>query len=181
MGEPPFSGTATIGVAASASSGVHQVAFAATGDDPSTNNTVLRVEVLQATTTTPQASTTMPQSSNQASNGTSTIIQTSTVASTSTVPGTYKYPPSNYDGTILLVLVAIIAIITAYLIMRSEMMSTKLIIIGIALILVGTAVWLYGDYSGGLYAYIWSGVAAILIGTVVWIIGDYRMMAAHKK
>lgn len=50
--------------------------------------------------------------------------------------------------------------------------SMYLIIIGVILILLGTATWVYGDSKYN-YTYIWSGVAAILIGTVVWIIGDY--------
>lgn len=52
-------------------------------------------------------------------------------------------------------------------------MSTKMIVIGVALILIGTAVWLYGDYGAG-PQYIWPGVIAILVGTAIWVFGDYK-------
>ena len=50
--------------------------------------------------------------------------------------------------------------------------SVKLIWIGVALIIIFTIIWLYGDYYGGLF-YIWLGVAGIVAGTIVWLVGDY--------
>lgn len=47
-----------------------------------------------------------------------------------------------------------------------------LIIVGVAMILIGTILWLYADYSGSTRPLMWSGASLVLIGMLVWIYGD---------
>ena len=52
-------------------------------------------------------------------------------------------------------------------------MASIVLYLGIALVILGTIVWLYGDYGGG-PQYVWPGVVAILLGTLIWAYDDYR-------
>ena len=153
----PFSGYVTISIAPSLSAGSYQLVFMATGDDPSTSNATLTVNV--------------PQASNNTGTQPSTTIA---AAPTTTSYYTDQYKTGNSANTnMLIAFVVIVLILSTYSIMRWKPMSTKMIVIGVALILIGTAVWLYGDYGAG-PQYIWPGVIAIILGTAIWVFGDYR-------
>ncbi len=58
--------------------------------------------------------------------------------------------------------------------MKIRTTYSKFVIVGVVLILLGTAVWLYGDYSGGNFTLAWLGVIAILLGIAVWLFGDHK-------
>jgi len=150
-GEPPFSGVLTVITSQTTTTGsrIYTVILAATGDDPSQQNAVLNVNV-----------------ASPSSAGSSTVATTATQ---------YPYPTSGIGiGAVAGVLIAIIALATAYLMFVWKSMLTRLVFMGTAMILIGTVVWLYGDYAGGLFSYIYGGVAAILIGTSVWFYGDIK-------
>lgn len=56
---------------------------------------------------------------------------------------------------------------------KSMEVSTLLDIAGIILLIVGTIIWILGDYYyAGNLIYIWSGVGIMALGTVIWIIGN---------
>ena len=61
-----------------------------------------------------------------------------------------------------------------------KLTSTRLVILGVLLILVGTTIWLYGDFGAGV-SYVWSGVVGILLGTVIWLYGDFLAGAFKTK
>ncbi len=185
-GDPTYSGYLIISASSTATQGSHDLVLQATGDDPSTSNTTIVVNVVKMLITT----------TNQ-TNATTTAVASS-VATTSVPPATtttaqntgggqnngYTTTASNQAGGLALELgawILLILIIAAFCLMKMNGLSTKLDIIGIALILIGTGVWLYGDYSGGLMTYIWAGVAAILLGTLVWIIGNWKAGAFVMK
>jgi hypothetical protein len=138
----------------STGSNVYKIILAATGDDPSQVNAVLNVSVGGA------------------------YVPTTTTAApgqTTTVSGGTYYPTSGSGMMIAsTVLMLLIAAITIYLAITWKTMLARLAIIGTGLILIGTVAWIYGDYAGGLMAYVWGGVAAIAVGTLVWIYGDVK-------
>jgi hypothetical protein len=167
-GDPPFSGILTITASASAAPGPYTVTLAATGDDPSTSdaNLALNVAGMGANSTTAPTTT--------VSGATTSIAQSTTIAVTSTV----AYPPTGYSysgmNMLFFALIAVVIIGMIYMVATKKAPDTRLIIVGVALILLGIVVWLYGDYNGGIMSYIWGGVIAILVGTVIWLYGDHK-------
>lgn len=179
----PFSGYLTIQVAASTAPGQYPLVFMATGDDPTTQNATLIVNVPSPTTVPAMNHTSNSMTSNGMSN---TVVQTagSTALPQSSVVSTVYYQTSGSSNSwsssssgsnafVLEVFLALVVILTLYSLIRWKMMTTRLIVIGVALILIGTAVWLYGDYGAG-PQYIWPGVIGIGIGTVLWIYADWK-------
>ncbi|MDE1825595.1 MAG: hypothetical protein KGH61_04410 [Candidatus Micrarchaeota archaeon] len=176
-GDPPYSGTLSVSLGSGVSAGKYSIVAMATGDDPSSGNATLTLNVAAAQTTVQQ--TTTVQAANGA-NGTTTAQPKTTIIPTpaQSVNGT-AYPTVSYQpapgsglGLIAGALIIIILIVTGYLVAARKAMPVRLTLIGVALILIGIVAWLYGDYSGGNLAYIWGGVAAIVIGTLVWIYAD---------
>ncbi|MDE1868555.1 MAG: hypothetical protein KGH60_01140 [Candidatus Micrarchaeota archaeon] len=176
-GDPPYSGTLTITASLaqpSATPGTYHVILAATGDDPSSSNSTVMLTVTAPTTTTVPAS---GSGSNTTATTTPTTSVPATVATTSInyysgggTSGSTPYGLGNY--TMLIISIVIIVIIGGIFMAMMKPMPTKLIILGVILILIGIAVWLYGDYNGGLMSYIWGGVGLIVVGTIVWLAGD---------
>ncbi len=147
-GDPPFSGSLSVHAAASASAGTYSVVLAATGDDPSSSNATLTVSVAKS-----------PSQQNSNSSGTSQpIYQANTPI--------LANPLVVWGVVLLIVILAIIGLLAW------RALPTKLIVVGVALILVGTWLWIYGDY-GAMSDYAWVGAAAILIGTLVWVYADF--------
>ncbi len=164
MGDPPFSGTLTILTSPSAAAGSYQIILTATGDDPSTANATIYVTLASQSTTS------------TAGTGQSTAASTS-VAST----GGYGNGSSPYGGASgtqtaeFAVAIIVILIIAGYLMVKMSSMGGKLIVLGIALILLGIVVWLYADFVAyGNMAYLWGGVIAILLGTIIWTYADWK-------
>ncbi len=172
QGDPPYSGTLLITALPSAQKGKYQAVFGAIGDDPSTNSAVLNITIGQ--TSSIQPVTTL---NTTASNTIAKTTATTTIASTkSSGSGSSGYVSSGYGiGSygLIIAFIIVIALISAYLVYKMKRASTRAIVIGVALIIIGISVWLYGDYNGGIMLYIWSGVVSILIGTAIWIYGDY--------
>jgi hypothetical protein len=174
-GDPTFSGTLHISVAQSTTPGNYYIVLAATGDVPSVNNATISVDVTgqyvqpstsAAASNTPQAQTTTPQ-------------QTTTAVSVSKGinPGGAVTNPVATGATSSLPLAVVIILILAGGLLTSMKIRTtysKFVIVGVVLILLGTAVWLYGDYSGGNFTLAWLGVIAILLGIAVWLFGDHK-------
>ena len=168
MGDPPFSGRLTLSVSQNATIGASSVLLAATGDDPSATNATLTVLV---------------EASGNSSAGTTTAIMAHNFTSNSTIGhnGTTQQitEPRPAVGNAfgiapLAAAIAVVVIIAGSLGIMIKTASGRLILAGVALILVGTEIWIYGDYNGGLMQYIWTGVGMILIGTVIWLVGDYK-------
>ncbi len=209
-GDPPYSGTLHINASATAPPGTYTLVLAATGDDPSASNATLSIKLAPAPSVTtsvapgPSANSTLRPSttassttaytttvSSQPSNSTlrpSTTAYTTTVSSQPSNGAAWNNPPIKTqpaygigNAGILALYALIVLALSAFAITRMRYMATKLIIVGVALILLGIGVWLYGDYSGGLMGYIWSGVALLLIGTAVWLYGDYSGGAFRKR
>ncbi len=158
-GDPTYSGTMSITVGSSATAGTYPITLQATGDDPSASNATVMLTV----------------TSQSAASNSSTAA--TTAASTSI--NYYGSGGASYSSSSTLLYMLIIGIIIVIIGMVIAMAMKKspisrLIILGVALILIGVIVWLYGDYSGGNYAFIWSGVALIIIGIIVWLIGDRK-------
>ena len=177
--DPPYSGTLNLKASSSAVNGTYPAVIAAEGDDPSTSNVTLYITVGKVAITT-----TVP--ANSAGSASSTVPATVPVTTTA-VSVNYGHSPGgspkaySMGGYGLAVFIIIVLIIAAYLVYIMKAGSTKAIIVGVALILIGVAVWIYGDYNGGLMSYIWTGVAAILLGTLIWILGDYAAGAFSSK
>jgi hypothetical protein len=180
-GDPPFSGTMMVRLAQYVTSGSYSIILRTSGDDPSPNATfVVNVPqngtargAVQQTT----ALTTVIQNSSANSTATAPATTVSAVSSTAyTVNpgGTITYSNSSSNAYGLMAAVVVILIVCSYLAIRMNYMSAKLIWTGVALILIGVVVWLYGDYNGGLMPYIWGGVAAIIVGTAIWLVGDQK-------
>ncbi len=142
-GDPPFTGLLTVITSTTTGSRVYSVKLAATGDDPSLVNAVLNVSVT----------------------GTQVAGATTTVAQ-------QYYPNGSGLMVASLVLIILIAIAVGYLAVKMKTILARLALIGAGLILIGTVVWIYGDYAGGSMAYVWGGVAAIAVGTLAWVYGD---------
>ena len=169
-GDPPYGGNMTVSVSSSTAPGNYTALLQATGDDPSANRTAVRIRIYAPS----QAAT--PPSGAASTTGTSSA---GNPLSTNVVP-----PPVSYSTTspvALIAAVVVILLVAGYLVAAMRSTPARLDIIGIALILIGVVVWLYGDYNGGLMQYIWGGVAAILLGTMIWIIGDYIAGAFRRR
>jgi hypothetical protein len=176
-GDPPYSGTMTIQTSSTTAAGSYTITLTATGDDPSTSDANFALTVSSAQQTT--AATTAPTTAGQNQTTIPTTVPQTTLPST-TVPS-YTTISQNYYGSSAGSLplessAAIVVIILAalYGLFVWKSMLTRLVVIGTALILIGTVAWLYGDYAGGLQGYIWGGFAAILVGTAAWVYGDMR-------
>jgi hypothetical protein len=148
-GDPPFNGTLTVQLTQYAAAGTYTAVLSATGDDPTTSNTTLTIVVSSsAPTVTASLNTTSPHTSyGSSSNG-------------------YELP----FGAAIFVIIIIGGILAA----TRKTTPGRLILLGVILILIGMAVWLYGDYSGGNFSFIWGGVALIVIGILVWLAGDFK-------
>ncbi len=169
-GDPTFSGYLTISAASNATLGPQKIVLQATGDDPSSQNATLMLNILKVlinttTTTTGSGSTTTPP--------------TTSTPYTSGGNGQsgYNAPPvaQGYGlKTELEAAIVVILLITAFLLFKMKSFVTRLGIIGIALILIGTFAWLYGDFAGGLFNYIYAGIVAEILGIIIWIAGDAK-------
>ena len=147
---PTFYGLITLTTSASTSNGIYSVVLDATGDDPSVSNATLTVIVghVQNATATPTTSVAAPPAKHNA----------------------------NSIGTNLILMVlgiGVVLVAMALSMIKKKAPSSRLILLGVALIAIGVIVWLYGDYSGGVFTYIWSGVALIVFGAAVWLVGDH--------
>ncbi|MDE1825520.1 MAG: hypothetical protein KGH61_05045 [Candidatus Micrarchaeota archaeon] len=67
----------------------------------------------------------------------------------------------------------------AYVTTKTKHLSILFIIIGVAVILLGTEFWLYGSYSNG--ALVWLGIIMIIAGNIVWLVGDSRGGALNEQ
>jgi hypothetical protein len=147
QGDPPFSGALSILTSHSTAPGNYTLTLAATGDDPSIANVTVRFSVVSAGP-----------------------------APTTTVSQGYGLYPSLGSGLALelYAAAAVIALAAALFMVKMKSAFARLVVLGVVLILEGIAVWLYGDYAGGLAAYIWGGFAAIALGIIIWLAGDYK-------
>lgn len=172
---PTYTGVLTINVAQSAPKGTYQIILNATGDDPSSNVTTLTLIV--------------------AAPGNTTTIQnvTKVSATTTAVPivqATTSVPPANTvasefygltEAQALLLLGIIASIVAAGILMFVfKRGPARLDVWGVALIVIGTIIWLYGDFMYGNTTYIWTGVGVLLLGVLIWLVGD-GMGGAFKK
>ncbi len=166
--DPPFSGNISIVVSPSAPKGSYQVIINATGDDPSVSNATLTLTVASPNST---STTAMP--SNLTKTTSAPTVQTTIAPTTAPYKQQKGYAVSALVAELLagIILPLIAAIVLTFVFKGAP---TRLAIWGIALIIIGTVLWLYGDYSGFNLAYVWSGVAALVIGTIVWIAGDVK-------
>lgn len=174
-GDPPFSGTMSIKAASSAALGNYTIVLQATGDDPSTNNATFQVTLLAPAAST--ITTTVANSSNvtKSISVMTTLLPTTVAPVTSISTGTQSYytqtGASAYASYVVIILAIIAAIIGMFL-WKSG--TTRLAVIGTALIVIGITVWLYGDYSGGAAQYIAAGLIAIIVGALAWLYGDIK-------
>ncbi len=90
--------------------------------------------------------------------------------------GASNVPPLLAIGGIF----AIILLVSAYLMIEIRHISIVLIILGIALLLIGTDIWLYGDLYN-IVAYELGGVIVLLVGNITWILGDYMGGAFDER
>ena len=160
-GDPPFAGVLTVTLSSSAAAGSYSIALTATGDDPSSQDAVLMLNVLAA-------------SGNSATNATGGMpYNVSQQASQTTAAPVYTQQSGPDFSVYLIAMIAIIigGILAAT---KRQAIDARLIIAGVVLILIGTVLWLYGDFSGGNFTYIWGGVALILVGTATWLYGDHK-------
>jgi hypothetical protein len=173
---PTYTGVLTINVAQSAPKGTYQIILNATGDDPSTNVTILTLTVAA-----PGNTTTIQN-----------VIKTNATTTTATtVPTTTApLPPSNTlasgfygltEAQALLLFGIIASIVAAGILMFVfKGGPARLAVWGVVLIIIGTIIWLYGDFMYGNTTYIWTGVGVLLLGVLVWLVGD-GMGGAFKK
>ncbi|MCL5117311.1 MAG: hypothetical protein M1124_00590 [Candidatus Marsarchaeota archaeon] len=166
-GDPTFSGVLTIISAPTTPPGQYILSFQATGDDPSVNNSTIILNVASSTHATSASITSQSQ------------IPNSSVSSSSVTPPVYaaNYSVINY---ILYALILITLIVNIYFVAIMKYFNAKLIFVSTALILLGSLVWLYGDFNGGFYSYVSAGFAAIIIGTLLWLYADYKGGAFKK-
>ncbi len=174
-GNPPYNGNLTINISPSAEKGTYQMILNATGDDPSTNNTVLVINIVA-----PGQSTTTIQP-NSSSNVTTSIAATTIPAASTTIPYNVL---SNPVGSMDALYTGIAGIIVALIIAGALMLPfkgtpTRLDIWGAALIVIGTIAWLAGDYTF-ISTLLWAGVALLALGIIVWLAGDV-MAGSFKK
>ncbi|HVA82633.1 MAG TPA: hypothetical protein VNF06_00520 [Candidatus Aquilonibacter sp.] len=78
-------------------------------------------------------------------------------------------------GTYAYGLMAIIAIIAIALLVKMTATPTRLTIIGVALILLGTVAWVLGDYAAG-PNYILYGALGVIVGWLVWLYADRGLL-----
>lgn len=74
-------------------------------------------------------------------------------------------------------LMGLIAVIAIILLAVMKAMQTRLTIIGVALILIGTVAWLLGDYAAG-PSYIMYGAAAVVVGWLIWLYADLKLLSS---
>ena len=173
-GDPPYSGYLTISPSSSTAPGTYSIVLQATGDDPSSNQTLtLNVASIvtnvnsttSASTSTPHSSTTTPYSTTGYGSGTTPVYST----------GSYS------TNQLAFYAVAILSfLIAAYFTMRMKSMGVRAVIWGMFLLIVGTAAWIYGDFSGGNFTYINAGVGASVLGLIIWIVGNAIGGAFHN-
>ncbi len=175
-GDPPYSGTLTVSLAASATNGEYSIILAATGDDPSASNATVSLTVANPSTTV----TTIASQSNGTVHGVFTTINVTSTIPAATLGSTSGVQAWSMNKIMLYALVIIIIILAALSMLLWKALPTRLTVIGVALLVIGTAAWLYGDYSGGNFKYIWGGVAAIVVGALLWIYAD-RKLLAHRS
>jgi len=173
-GNPPFNGNILISISPSSTKGAYQIILNVTGDDPSAGNTTLNLNILAPGETAPTTTTVVPLT-NLSQGATTSVNQSSTTQ----VASRGYVPPLTQDATLLIIGIVAILIIALVLMRPFRGLPTRLDVWGVAFILIGIMVWLYGDYSGGLMQFIWSGVALILFGTIIWLVGD-SMAGAFK-
>ena len=172
--DPTYTGTMSVGTSKTAHAGSYSVVLTATGDDPSTSNATFALTVLAPPATTVQT-TISNTTKSQTTTVQTTVIPLTTIATTTknytAVTGYYGAVSGSaaYASSALIVILVIAALYGIY-VWKSRL--ARLVIMGAALILIGTVAWLYGDYAGGLQGYIWGGFAAVVIGTIVWVYGD---------
>ncbi|MDE1850771.1 MAG: hypothetical protein KGH54_03195 [Candidatus Micrarchaeota archaeon] len=82
-------------------------------------------------------------------------------------------------GTYAYGLMGLIAVIAIILLAMMKAMPTRLTIIGVALILIGTVAWLYGDYAAG-PNYIITGAIAVAVGWLIWLFADVKLLNDKK-
>jgi len=92
-----------------------------------------------------------------------------------TYTGTYANSAGSF-GTYTYGLVGLIAVIAIVLLAMMKAMPTRLTIIGVALILIGTVAWLYGDYAAG-PNYIMLGAIAVVVGWLLWLYADVKLLS----
>lgn len=167
MGNPTYSGVLSLTVSPSTPKGTYSVTLQATGDDPSVQNTTLVLTIAP-----PNSSTTSVVAIGN--NASSTIA--STIAPTTIVT---TVPPYMIASPVNALTLELIAGILITLIVSIALMfiftgghGARYVVWGVALIIIGTLLWLYGDYNGFLMAYIWSGVALLALGIIVWTVSD---------
>ncbi|HUB92566.1 MAG TPA: hypothetical protein VL945_01250 [Candidatus Saccharimonadales bacterium] len=179
----PFSGTMAVSASTSTPEGSYNVTLQATGDDPSTANTALVLEVMGPIVPAPVSGNSANSTPNSTAVGIAGNVQRAAANSTNGSTAPYTGNPGgalqtsaqssgSHNALILAGILVLMLIISAYLVSIMKTMSTRMVILGVLLILAGTAVWLYGDYGGG-PQYIWPGVIGILLGTLIWVYGDY--------
>ncbi len=179
-GDPTFSGTLGAHTSRSTPTGSYNVVLQATGDDPSANATLVVVVAQPATTA---AATTLTHSNSTTIGSTASSYSSITVVASngSAAPVYSSGGGSIFAGaTFLYAAIALIVIIALASLAIWKAGPTRLVIVGMALILIGVLIWLYGDYNGGLMDYIWGGVGAILLGTLLWVYGDFIAGAFRK-
>ena len=142
-GNPTYTGNLTI-VADSAPNGVYKIILNATCDNPSANVTILTLTIAAPGNTTTIQNVTKV---------TATTTPGST-APTTTVPQPTKVVQQEFLGiteNLALLLFGIIASIVAagMLMFAFKSGPTRLDIWGVALIVIGTIIWLFADFSGG--------------------------------
>ena len=180
--DPPWSGTMTITAASGAASGSYSVILNATGDDPTTSDATLSLAVASSssssTTSTPASSTTAVSSTTSPTTAPSTSSAPYISSGTGSSGSSSAYGSSGASmlawETVIAVVVILIGLAVA--VMKTKSPGAKLTELGVALILLGTAIWLYGDFSGGNFTYIYAGVLGLVLGTLVWLYGDRAML-----
>ncbi|MDE1850963.1 MAG: hypothetical protein KGH54_04200 [Candidatus Micrarchaeota archaeon] len=93
-----------------------------------------------------------------------------------TYTGTYTGGSYGSLGTYAYGLMGVIAVIAIILLAMMKAMPTRLTIIGVALILIGTVAWLYGDYAAG-PNYIIAGAIAVVVGWLIWLYADVKLLS----
>ncbi len=166
--DPPFSGTLAITASASAKPGTYTVTLNATGDDPSVANANLTVNLAA------------PSGSKNSTSTPTTTSATTTVGQSS---GGTQVSGFQLSGLNIYLMAGIILVLMGAIagMSREKDRPGRMIIAGIAIILLSTIFWLYADYSGGIMAYIWASVAGILIGVGIWLVGDWKGSKAGRK
>ncbi|MDE1846036.1 MAG: hypothetical protein KGH53_02035 [Candidatus Micrarchaeota archaeon] len=71
--------------------------------------------------------------------------------------------------------IGLIAVIAIILLAMMKAPLTRLTIIGVALILIGTVAWLYGDYGAG-SGYILYGAIGVIVGWIIWLYADKELL-----